>query len=63
LVPLAARLRNRLGDVIGGCRAVESGKGVEHRRAHIGPLLTTLDHPPGSGVAQRRTFVKLVGMC
>ena len=60
--PLAARLRHRLGDVIGGRRLVEPGKSVEHRCAHVGPLLAALGHPPSGGVAQRVALMKLVGV-
>ena len=60
--PLAARLGNGLGNVIGAGRPVESGKGIEHRCAHIGPLLAALGHSPRRGIAQRRALMKLVGM-
>ena len=61
--PLAPCLGDRLGDVIGAGRPVESGKGVKHRRAHVGPLLAALYHPPRRGVAKRIALMKLVGMC
>src|SRR4029453_3763447 len=38
----ALLLRHFLGDVIGRCRLGETGKRVEHRLAHVGPLLAAL---------------------
>ena len=43
--PAAPRLRDRLGDVIGAGRLVEAGQRVEHRGAHVGPLLAALGQP------------------
>ena len=61
--PLPARLGNGLGDIIGAGGSFETGKRIKYGCAHIRPLLTALGHPPGRGIAERRTLMKLVSMC
>lgn len=58
--PLASRLGYGFGNVVCARRLVETCQRIEHRRAHVGPLLSALDHPPCGGVAQRIAVVELV---
>ena len=50
--PLAASFRHRFGNVISARGPVEACQRIEHRRAHVGPLLTALDNSTSGCVAQ-----------
>jgi len=61
--PLAARLGNRFGYVIGRGRLVETCQDIEDTRTHVGPLLTGFQkrHPRRFG--KRRALMEPMVMC
>ena len=58
--PPPFRLRDLVGDVVGGSGAVEAGEGLEHGGAHLRPLLARALHRALGGGDERLPFVAVV---